>query len=142
MKIQQLSLFLENKPGRLLEACEAMSEAGVNVETTSLVEAGDFGILRVLVKDSQKAFDALKSRFSVKTSDVLAVQTPDKPGELAKLLKLFAKTPNLNIEYMYGFTSKARGVAALVLSFNDVDLALSILKEANVDLVQPDNLFA
>ncbi len=142
MKIQQLSLFLENKPGRLLEACEAMSKAGVNVETTSLVEAGDFGILRVLVKDPQKAFDALKSRFSVKTSDVLAVQTPDKPGELAKLLKLFAKTPNLNVEYMYGFTSKASGVAALVLCFNDVDRALSILKEANVDLVQPDNLFA
>jgi len=142
MKLQQLSFFLENKPGRLLEACEAMGEAGVNVETMSLVEAGDFGILRVLVKDPQGAFDALKSKFSVKKSDVLAVQVPDEPGALASLLKLFAKNPNLNVEYMYGFTSKTRKVAAIVLSFNDVDLALSILKEANVDLVQPDNLFA
>ncbi|MBQ9370882.1 MAG: hypothetical protein IJU03_01700 [Thermoguttaceae bacterium] len=140
MKLQQLSLFLENKPGRLQEACEAFGAAGVNVETMSLVEAGDFGVLRTLVKDPQKALDALKDRFTVKTSDVLAIQTDDAPGALAKALALLAPNKSINIEYMYGFTSR-NNVTAIILSVNEPDAALELLQKGNVKLVNSETLF-
>jgi hypothetical protein len=108
----------------------------------SLVEAGEFGILRVLSKDPDAAFDALKGRFTVKKTSALAVQIPDEAGALTKLLSLFAANDGLNVEYMYGFTSKKRGVAAIVLSMNDVDKALEVLQAANVSLVGADDLFA
>ena len=142
MKLQQMSVFLENKPGRLMEACAALSDAGVNVEATSLVEAGEFGVLRVLAKDSDAAFEALKGRFTAKKTSALAVQIPDEAGALTKLLGVIAANDGLNVEYMYGFTSKKRGVAAIILSMNDVDRALEVLKAANVALVGADDLFA
>lgn len=145
MKLKQLSVFLENRPGRLLDACVALGAAGINVETMSLAqsgEAGEFGILRVLVKNSDAAFDALKDKLTIKKSEVLAVQIPDEAGALAELLKLVANDQTLNVEYMYGFTSKKRGVAAIVLCFNDVDKALKLLCSANVSLVGADDLFA
>ncbi|MBQ6829411.1 MAG: hypothetical protein IJO46_15480 [Thermoguttaceae bacterium] len=142
MKLQQISVFLENKPGRLMEACAALSDAGVNVETMSLVEAGEFGVLRVLAKDSDAAFEALKGRFTAKKTSALAVQIPDEAGALTKLLGVIAANDGLNVEYMYGFTSKKRGVAAIILSMNDVDRALEVLRAANVSLVGADDLFA
>ena len=142
MKLQQISVFLENKPGRLMEACAALSDAGVNVEATSLVEAGEFGVLRVLAKDSDAAFEALKGRFTAKKTSALAVQIPDEAGALTKLLGVIAANDGLNVEYMYGFTSKKRGVAAIILSMNDVDRALEVLQAANVALVGADDLFA
>ncbi len=142
MKLQQISVFLENKPGRLMEASAALADAGVNVESMSLVEAGEFGVLRVLAKNPDVAFNALKERFTVKKTDALAVQVADEPGALAKLLALFAENDGLNVEYMYGFASKKRGVAAIVLAMNDADKALEVLKAANVALVGADDLFA
>lgn len=142
MKLQQLSLFLENKPGRLQEACEAIGEAGINVETMSLGEAGDFGILRALVKDVNKAYDALKDRFTVKISDVLAIETDDVPGALAKVLALFKENGSVNIEYMYGFTSKRSGVAAIVLGVNEIDVAVDILARGGVKLLNSETIFA
>ena len=125
-----------------MEACAALSDAGVNVEATSLVEAGEFGVLRVLAKDSDAAFEALKGRFTAKKTSALAVQIPDEAGALTKLLGVIAANDGLNVEYMYGFTSKKRGVAAIILSMNDVDRALEVLRAANVSLVGADDLFA
>ena len=125
-----------------MEACAALSDAAVNVETMSLVEAGEFGVLRVLTKSADAAYEALKDRFTVKKTSALAVQIPDEAGALTKLLGLFAENEGLNVEYMYGFTSKKRGVAAIVLSMNDVDKALEVLQAANVALVGADDLFA
>ena len=125
-----------------MEACAALSDAGVNVETMSLVEAGEFGVLRVLAKDPDAAFEALKGRFTAKKTSALAVQIPDEAGALTKLLGVIAANDGLNVEYMYGFTSKKRGVAAIVLSMNDVDRALEVLRAANVSLVGADDLFA
>jgi hypothetical protein len=98
--------------------------------------------LRVLAKDPDAAFEALKDRFTVKKTSALAVQIPDETGALTKLLGLFAANDGLNVEYMYGFTSKKRGVAAIVLAMNDVDRALEVLQAANVSLVGADDLFA
>ena len=141
MILRQLSLFLENKPGRLQEACEAIAAADVNVESMTLVEAGDFGILRALVKDVDAAYAALKERFTVKISNVVAIQTEDAPGALAKVLALFRKDCSLNIEYMYGFTSKKK-IGAIVLSVNNVESALEVLREGDVKLLSADDLFA
>ena len=141
MKIRQLSLFLENKPGRLQEAFEAIGQSGVNVESTTLVEAGDFGILRALVKDVDKAYDALRARFTVKKSDVLAIQADDAPGALAKILAIFAKDGLINVEYLYGFTSK-KGVAAIIMSVNDSSKAVELLAQGNVKLLSSDELFS
>ena len=110
------------------------------LETMSLVEAGDLGVLRTLVRDPQKALDALKDRFTVKTSDVLAIQTDDAPGALAKALALFASNKTINIEYMYGFTSR-NNVTAIILSVNEPDAALELLQKGNVKLVNSETLF-
>ncbi len=141
MKIQQLSLFLENKPGRLQEAFEAIGQSGVNVESTTLVEAGDFGILRALVKDVDKAYEALSARFTVKKSDVLAIQADDAPGALAKILAIFAKDELVNVEYLYGFTSK-KGIGAIIMSVNAPTKAVELLAQGNVKLLSSDELFS
>ncbi len=145
MKLTQLSVFLENRPGRLAEVCAAFAAANVNVETASLAQGGadgGFGVLRLLVKDADAAFEALKDRFTIKKSEVLAVQVADETGALAKLLELVAGRESLNVEYMYGFTSKKQGVAAIVFAFNDADEALELFQSANVSLVGADELFA
>lgn len=140
MKIRQLSLFLENRPGQLRTACKILGEAGIDVLTMSLADTQQFGILRIVVRDWEKAKRVLEAQgVVVKVTEVLAVDVPDQPGGLAKILEGFEKA-DLGIEYMYPF---ARGKAStLLFRVEDPDKAEKILTGCGVRLVPAAELLA
>jgi hypothetical protein len=133
MKLHQLSLFLENKPGQLRPPCAALAEAGINIITLSLADTEQFGILRLIVRDWEKARTVLeKAGCVVKVTDVVAVEVPDHPGGLAALLDVFDRA-HLNIEYMYAFTEKRGDKALMVFRIEDSDAALRVLQASGVN---------
>ena len=143
MKLQQLSLFLENKPGQIKLPCRVLAKAGINILTLSLADTQQFGILRLIVKDWQKAKQILEQAGCiVNLTEVLAVDVPDHPGGLADLLDLLDKA-RLDIEYMYAFTSGTRGQkAALIFRFADPDAAIRVLHQHDISVVPSEDLFA
>ena len=142
MKLTQLSVFLENRPGRLRELCETLSGEGINITTLSLADTEKFGILRLIVQDVDRARAALGAKgFVVKTSSVLAVEVSDEPGGLARILAV-AEQGGLSVEYMYAFTIKSGGRGILVFRFDDTDKAIAALQAAKVNVLSSVDLFA
>jgi hypothetical protein len=143
MKLQQLSLFLENKPGQIKVPCKALAKAGVNILTLSLADTQQFGILRLIVREWEKAKRVLEEAGCVvNLTEVLALDVVDKPGGLGDLLDLLDKA-KLDIEYMYAFTSGTRGhKAALIFRFADPDAAIKVLKEHHITIIGSGELFA
>jgi len=143
MKLHQLSLFLENRPGQVKVPCRILANAGINILTLSLADTEQFGILRLIVKDWQKGKEALERAGCVVTiTEVLAVDVEDRPGGLADALETI-ENAGLGIEYMYAFTSGARGVkAALVFRFEDPDAAIEKLSKHGLRVLTADELFA
>lgn len=140
MKIKQLSVFLENRPGALSAACRVLANASINIQTCSLADTREFGILRVIVSDPAKAQRALaKAGFAVKTTEVLALEVEDRPGGLAKILDVMEKA-NVNLEYTYAFTVKQRGKAVLAFRFSDADAAIAALKAAQLNVLGTSDL--
>jgi len=140
MKIKQLSVFLENKPGQLFAPCKALSAAHINIVTLSLADTQQFGILRLVVKDWQRAKDVLENAGCVvKVTEVLALEVPDKPGGLASVIEALERQ-NINIEYMYAFAFGRGDRAVLVFRFEDVDTALEALQNCNLSIVDPAEL--
>ena len=142
MKLKQLSLFLENKPGHLERACRVLALAGLNVETMALADTEQFGILRFLIKDWEKARDTLSAAgVAPKVTDVLAVCVPDQPGGLADLLAALANS-EINIEYMYGFHAHTVGDSIIVLRPDNPDRAIELLQKANVRILTAADIYA
>ncbi len=142
MKLTQLSVFLENRPGRLRELCETLSGEGLNITTLSLADTEKFGILRMIVKEADRAKAALSARgFVVKTSSVLAVEVSDEPGGLAAILAA-AEKAGLSVEYMYAFTIKSGGRGILVFRFDDTDKAIAALQTASINVLTPVDVYA
>jgi len=141
MKLNQLSVFLENKPGRLSEPCRVLAEAGINIYTLSLADTQQFGILRLVVKDWQKAKAAMEQAGCVvNATEVLAVEVEDQPGGLENVLKLIEQN-QLNVEYLYALTFRRKGKAIIIFRFENPDLALKLLSEKNVQFVESEDLF-
>ena len=135
MKIHQLSLFLENKPGRLMEPCRLLAQAGISIRTLSVADTQQFGILRMIVSDWQKAAAVLKEAGCVvNVTEVLAVEVPDRPGGLAGILEIFENS-GINVEYMYAFTFGRQNKAVLIFRFDKPDEAIGRLKAAGVNVV-------
>jgi hypothetical protein len=144
MKIRQLSLFLENRQGQLRVPCKVLGDAGIDILTMSLADTQQFGILRLIVKDWEKAKRALEGAgVVVNVTDVLAIDVPDRPGGLASVLESFEKA-GLGIEYMYALAaSRERGkYATLVFRLDDPDRAAKLLGPAGVKLLSSEELFA
>ena len=142
MKIQQLSLFLENKPGRLSVPCKALSEAGVNIVTLSLADTQQFGILRLIVKEPLRARSVLEQAGCVvNVTEVVAVEVNDEPGGLARLLEVM-DLRKINVEYMYAFTFRGQqDRAVLVFRFEDPDHAIAQLQSAGINVIAPVELY-
>jgi hypothetical protein len=141
MKLQQLSIFLENKPGQLKMACELLAQSKINISTLSLADTKEFGILRLLIRDWEKAKSALeKGGYVVKQTEVLAVEVADRPGGLAELLNPI-EAAKLNIEYMYAFSAGRKGKAVMIFRFSDPDRALNVLQAAGVNVIASVDLF-
>lgn len=127
MRLKQVSVFLENSPGHLKRACEALANAGINLETITIAESNSFGVLRAIVDKSQDAVEALaKIGLAAKLVDVLAIEVEDKPGALLSILEN-AENAGLNIEYMYALTKGSAGNPVMVMRFSDVDKAEKII---------------
>ena len=139
MAITQLSLFLMNQPGQLVDAVGAIAEAGANLRAMSIAETNDFGILRVIVSDSDKVHDLLKDRFLVSKTQVVAARMDDRSGALFPILKVLNEA-NINIEYMYAFTGTGPDEAYVVLRVNDVETAEAVLNAGGISTLSDENL--
>ncbi len=139
MKITQLSLFVENRPGALNDVCRTLKEHNINISTLSLADTQSFGILRLLVKEHERAKTVLEQcGFVVKTTEVLAIPVANCPGGLAQLLDTLK---DCQVEYMYAFASEVNERAVMVFRFADPDQALEVLKAAHSDIVREAELY-
>jgi hypothetical protein len=135
MKITQISVFLENRKGRLSDVCSLLGSNNVNIRALTIAETESFGVLRIVVDKSDFAIKLLReNQFVANFTDVVAIEVPDKPGGLASVLKIFADN-DVNIEYMYGFVEKFSDKALLVMRFEDTDFAQQILAKHNIRVV-------
>src|SRR5512140_1056614 len=127
MKITQVSVFLENKKGRLLEVCKLLGKTNINIRALNVAESEGFGVLRIVVDKSKEAVEMLKKNDLVANlTDVVAVEVEDRPGGLAKVLEVLSKN-NINVEYMYGFVEKHSNNALMVFRFEETDKAAKVL---------------
>ncbi len=142
MTIKQISLFMENKPGRLAAACKILRDAKINIVTLSLADTQQFGIVRLIVEDWERAKDALeKAHFAVNVHDVIAASVRDEPGGMAEILDI-VEAAGVNIEYMYAFAARHGEEAILVFRFDDLDKAEKALTAAGRDVISPLELFS
>ncbi len=142
MKLKQLSVFLENKPGQLEIPIKALADARINIETLTLADTQQFGIVRLMVNDWAKAKQVLEQAGCVvNVADVVAVEVPHEPGGLAKVLELI-DAAGINIEYMYAMAGTERRRAVMVMRFDEPDCALELLGEAGFNVVDESALRA
>jgi hypothetical protein len=142
MKINQLSLFLENKPGHLNTICDTLAKAGINIVTLSIADTQQFGIVRLIVQEWEKAKAALeKAGYIVNVREVVAATVPDKPGGMSEILKVIGKA-GVNIEYMYAFAFHHGSEAVLVFRFDNPDKAIKALKAAGHSVLDAVTLFS
>ncbi len=141
MKVAQLSVFLENKKGRLADAIEVLAKEKINIRALSLADTAEFGVLRIIVDEPEKAIKALKkASMVVKTTDIIAVEVEDKPGGLNKVLNTF-KDSGINIEYMYAFVEKNNENAVLVFRVENTDEAIKVLTKKNVKILKAEEVY-
>jgi hypothetical protein len=138
MKIQQLSVFAENKPGHIAGPCRLLAEQGVDIRALALADTQKFGILRLIVSDPAKATKLLEAAgHVVKATEVLAIAVADQPGGLAQVLAALEGTP-VNIEYMYAFPFGHDGKAVLIFRFDDPDKAIEVMQSKGVPVLAGD----
>jgi hypothetical protein len=126
MKIKQVSVFLENKSGRLNEVATVLGDAGVNISAFTVADTSDFGVLRLIVNDPDKACQVLKEKqFSVRTTDVVLVKSSNTPGALARMLNILS-SEGIFIEYLYAF-SMNDNMAVIVIRPSDIEKCIAIL---------------
>ncbi|MBL0157297.1 MAG: amino acid-binding protein [Bryobacterales bacterium] len=135
MKIQQLSLFSENKPGHLIAPCRLLAREGIDMQALSLADSQRYGILRIIVSDWERAKNLLEAGgFVVKVTEVVAIEVPDHPGGLSAVLDLFEGS-NTNIEYMYAFPIMRGGQAVLIFRFDHPDDAIDTLRRGGISVL-------
>ena len=135
MAIKQLSVFAENKPGSLVEITNVISENNIDMRALAVADTGDFGIIRIIVSDTEKAEKLLaEGGFVTKITPVLAVEISDEPGALTKAIKLLCEK-EINVEYLYAFIASSRKNAYVVIRVADNDFAEKVLKENGFGIV-------
>ena len=140
MKLKQLSLFLENKPGAVSHPIRLLAKAGINILTLSIADTDQFGILRLIVRDWEKAKGLLEQDgFVVKVTDMVAVEVTDQPGGLAEILDVLEKA-GTNVAFMYAFTEKRKGRAVLIFRFDDPDAAIRVLQKKGINVIDSGDL--
>ncbi|HUJ19576.1 MAG TPA: ACT domain-containing protein [Nitrospirota bacterium] len=140
MTVDQISIFLENKSGRLAEVTDILARNGINIRALSLADTADFGIFRLIVSDPQKTQAVLKENgFTVAKNEVVAVVLPDRPGGLAGVLKTL-QGKGINVEYMYAFVQKSEGNAVLIFRFDEIERAIEALRNAGVKVLDGEEV--
>jgi len=141
MTVEQLSVFVENKPGKLVEALEALADAKIDLRALSLADTSDFGILRAIVDKPEKAVEILgDAGFLVKTNEVLAVVIGDKPGGLAAVVRILAEA-GIDIEYTYAFVAHSNDNAYVILRVANNDAAVNVLTKSGITLLSAKEMY-
>ena len=142
MKVEQISVFLENKSGRLAEVMRALGNAGINIRALSIADTSDFGILRIIVNDKDKALAVLKEKdFTVSKTEVVAVEVADTPGGLSKILDLL-DNQGVNVEYMYAFIERSSDNAVIIFRFDENDKAIKVLQGAGITILDGSKVYS
>ena len=140
MKLTQISVFLENRKGRLFEICSKLGQSGINIRALTIAETETFGVLRMIVDKPDAAVKMFQqNNITANRTEVVAVEVPDKPGGLAEVLKVLTEA-NVNVEYMYGFMEKSSDKALMVFRFDDSEKAAKVLAAAGVKVVTRSNI--
>ena len=140
MKISQISVFLENRKGRLYEVCALLGQGEINIRALNIAETTDFGILRMVVDQPEAALKLLRAHgFVASVTDIVAVQVDDRPGGLAEVLRVLSQS-DTNVEYMYAFVEKRTDKALVVFRFDDLDKAIRVLTEHGLTIVKKAEL--
>lgn len=141
MKVEQISIFLENKSGRLADVTNVLGGAGINIRALSLADTTDFGILRLIVNDNEKAKEVLKANgFTVGKTEVMAVEVSDRPGGLSEILNVM-KDNGINVEYMYAFVQKSGGNAIIIFRFDELEKAIAVLQTAGIRILTGEEIY-
>jgi hypothetical protein len=141
MKVEQISVFLENKAGRLAEVTKVLGEAGVNIRALSLADTTDFGILRLIVDKYEQAREVLKQHgFTVGKTEVVAIEVPDRPGGLAWVLQILSQS-DINVEYMYAFVQHSGKNAVIIFRFDNLEKAIELLQKQGVRIYEGEEVY-
>jgi len=142
MKVEQVSVFLENKPGSLEEVTRILKEANINIRTLSLADTTDFGILRLIVNNVDTTSRVLRDNgFRVSRTTVVAVEVPDRPGGLHGILAVL-KNDNILVEYLYAFVEKSGENAVIIFRFDDSDAAIDVLRKNDFNVISGEKLYS
>jgi hypothetical protein len=130
MNITQISVFLENRPSRLRQVLQVLADRAINIQTLTIAEVSDFGILRLIVNQPEEAYAALKaSHITCSRTEVLAVALEDTPGALLRLIDVFSSRRQINIDYMYAFVDRREAHSIMIFRFEDIEAAKQALAE-------------
>jgi hypothetical protein len=141
MKVEQISVFLENKAGRLAEVTKVLGEGGINIRALSLADTTDFGILRLIVDQYDKAREILKQHgFTVGKTEVVAIEVPDRPGGLAWVLQILSDS-DVNVEYMYAFVQHSGKNAVIIFRFDNLERAIELLQQQGVRIYSGEEVY-
>jgi len=142
MKVEQISVFMENKPGGLEEVMRIIKDANINIRTLSLADTTDFGILRLIVNDVDAASRVLRDNgLRVSRTTVVAIEVPDHPGGLHSILEVLARE-SINVEYLYAFVEKSGENAVIIFRFDDSDAAINVLQKNGFTVLSGEKLYA
>ena len=142
MQVEQISVFLENKSGRLSEVTAILAEAEVNIRALALADTSDFGVLRLIVDDTEKARQTLKNNgFTVGKTNVVAVEVTDRPGGLHDILTMLHDV-GLNVEYMYAFVRSSGDNAVMIFRIEKEQEAIRLLESRGVNVIDGQRLYS
>lgn len=141
MPVKQISVFLENKSGRLADVTKILGENGINISALSIADTTDFGILRLIVSDPEKAEKVLREKkFTVSTTEVIALEVSDDPGGLADALEIL-KEEDISVEYLYAFTGKSQGGAMVLFRVEEPHKAAEKLSKRGIKILNGDFIY-
>ncbi len=142
MKVEQISIFIENKSGRLADVTHALGSAGVNIRALSLADTSDFGILRLIVDKTDEAKAALKDQgFTVNKTEVVAVEVPDRPMGLCGILQILDRA-RVNVEYMYAFVERCGENAVIIFRFDNPEEAITVLMANGITVLEGERVYS
>lgn len=139
MAIRQISVFVENRPGKLYETLKTVADAGLNIRALSIAETRDFGILRLITSDTPKTIEVLSKDLIINTTTVIAAKLDDKVGALCYVLDFLAKA-DVNIEYVYAFTASEKFGAYVVIRVDDAEKAQKVLDDNNIPSLSEEDI--
>ena len=138
--IKQISVFVENKPGRLLDVIEVLGGSDIDIKAISLADSSDFGIVRLICENPESAYKVINnSGFTASLTEVLAIAISDKPGSLAKVLRVL-KESSINIEYMYGFSAKMKDHAVIIMKVSNLEETIKCCISNNVQILSENDI--